>query len=235
MVRGRRYSFEKVLFIGASWYPHCALTPRSHYPLGVLYDAVGKAQRGNSSGPWKILLHFVAPAASSEISSLELTGAAICERLYFHSLKQALQLLYGSIRNFNELSLEKQSILWMSPTKKQWEQFYVVREALIPSAGQMKALPLRVLDARKRLPLTLPIPRQGSVQAIKGDKPASLRELLVDRLAVLTSDDLPHVDVVVQGVTCDLDTEAYEMWRLLCHADLFLYIVIRDREASLES
>ncbi len=196
---------------------------------------IGKAQRGRGSGPWKILVHFVAPAASSEISPLELTGAAICERLYFHSLKQALQLLYGSIRNFNELSLEKQSTLWMSPTKKQWEQFYVVREALVPSAGQMKSLPLRVLDARKRLSQPLPITRQRSAQAMNGDKPVSLREILLDRHAVLTREDLPHVDVVVQGVTCDLDAEAYELWKLLCHADLFLYIVIRDRETSIES
>lgn len=209
--------------------PSIGLRARSHYPLGVLYDAVGKAQRRSKSEPWKILVHFVAPATTSDIPSLELTGAAICERLYFHSLKQALQLLHGSIRNFNELSLEKQSILWTSPAKKQWEQFYVVRESLIPSVGQLKLLPLRVLDARTESMQSLPTTRQRAVP-IGGEKPETLRTILLDRLAVLTAQDLQHVDIVVQGVLCDLDVEIYEIWKLLCHSDLFLYIVIRARD-----
>lgn len=196
----------------------------------------GKHQRKNIHEPWKLTVHFVNPSTMNEVNPLELTGAKICERLYFHSLKQALQLLHGAIRHYNELSLEKQAELWAAPVFRRWEEFSVIREALIPSLSSAKHLPIRIIDARisEEDDKTQPKALRQRVVSISSDTTAddkniiTLRQILVDQLRILTPEELQRVNIVIQGIICDADVDAYEIWKYFCHADLFMYLIIES-------
>lgn len=232
---------------------HIPFLPCSHIPFGVLYDMYGRAQRP-AHQPWLITVHFLSPTTTTAaVDTLELTGFKLCEKLYFHSLKQSLQLLHGTVRMYNELSVEKQLLLWSAPTKRTrslWQQFRSVREHLIPTLSDIKQIPLRIIDQRAyETTGQVQIVRQRSVKIIQIDdnnsannttdntsiKTFSLQHVLVDMLHCVSVEELETTtNVVCHGVVLQNleQMDVYEFWSLCCHADLFLYIILTTKKAT---
>lgn len=219
--------------------------------MGVLYDLYGRSQR-QPNQPWRLIMHFSNQSSPSD--ALDLTSVLLCEKLYFHSLKQALQLLHGTIRPYNELSLEKQATLWQAPVWQRrqphiWVDFQSIRSELFPARPNIKQLPIRFLIPFNNSSSSSGsssssscsdsssetfILRQKSVRLQENASGAknhnyTLRQLLKDNATLFASscenDILPTV--IVQGIVLeDLDVDVVELWQLFCHADLFLYLVI---------
>jgi autophagy-related protein 5 len=205
---------------------------KSHLPFGVLYDLYGSTLSDHK--PWSIIVHFQPPhEAAAGNDSLDRATVRYCERLYFHSLKQALHLLHGSSRAFSELSLEQQSDLWLSPAsnRRKWDSFATVRTILMPrSPLETKHLPIRVVDINgmQRLRLVKAVNDEGMSR--------TLQQILLDELqlpyaaAAIDHEEADKnnpstVVVIAQGIQVPLTAPLYELWRRLCHTDLVLYLL----------
>lgn len=200
--------------------------------MGVLYDLYGTVAHHK---PWVIAVHFQPPPDAAGVD-LDRAAVRYCERLFFHSLKQALHLLHGSSRAFSEMSLEQQSDLWLSPfSRKKWDSFASVRSFLMPrSPLEIKHVPVRVVTMKgmQRLRLVKAVDDEGILR--------TLRQALIDELQLpsAASDTIEEEDsasmiedsdktvIVAQGIQIPLTAPLYELWRRLCHADLVLYLLL---------
>lgn len=213
--------------------------------MGVLYDLYGRSQR-QPNQPWCLTMHF--SNQSSPNDALDLTSVLLCEKLYFHSLKQALQLLHGTIRPYNELSLEKQATLWQAPVWQRrqphiWVDFQSIRFELFPARPNIKQLPIRFLIPFNNSSSSSSSSDSGSETFVLRQKSVrlqdntsgaidhnyTLRQLLKDNATLFASSCENGIlpTVIVQGIVLeDLDVDVVELWQLFCHADLFLYLVI---------
>lgn len=185
-------------------------------------------------------MYFQPPTAISDgaaIVDLDRAAVRYCERLFFHSLKQALHLLHGSSRAFSELSLEQQLDLWLSPAgRRKWDSFASVRSVLIPrSPLETKHLPVRVVDMNgtQRLRLVKAVDDEGIVR--------TLGQALLDELQLPSMANNEHEEdysstnegfddsriiVVAQGLQLPWTAPLFELWKRLSHADLVLYLLL---------
>jgi len=263
----------------------------SSLPIGVLFDIHHVAAKDavyDGLLPWKVTITFPTVASASSFSMFEFKFVSFlliilslliyrsslkqCESSFFHSIKQAVTLLSGSTKRFNDLSIEKQQRIWAAANKgslEDWKQSCC--ETLQPPfLCEMKNLPVRVLlihpstssgpgSSTSSSPgvslFQRPIPslvnstaagfsphhdpflrcgRCNRCQLIptshKGPGPAEdwyeeplLRALLTQ---LTLSQPLESYRCSVQGLPVSLDSPLAQLWRLLAHGDLFLYILI---------
>lgn len=188
---------------------------------------------------------------------LRCTNPEESEHFYFHSLKQALFLLHGTTRLFNELSVEQQRSLWRSVQFGDHVQYGDVAGRLRPSSllstendahchteaqaalAQVKIVPVRLLRPGKpALQRPVRLRRSSAADAVATDgsgsevPEAQLSLLLQQRTLgeVLSEDfaealDINPVKCIIQGITVPLEAPIYDLWCLMSHCDLFLYII----------
>lgn len=138
-----------------------------------------------------------------------------CESSYFHSLKQALFLLHGSTRVFNELSTERQKALWQAVSQSQPELCEDLIQHFRPAQDKAGAIPVRVSIAG--------LIRQKRIRTSDSSKELMLSDVLT-QFGVIRE---KGATVLVQGVVLSEDLPIYAAWRLLHHADLFLYLIVQ--------
>ena len=168
-------------------------------------------------------------------------------------MKQALFQLHGSTRLFNELSVEQQRDLWKSVQRGDRVSFDVVTKSLRPlalisqnetSAGtalnEIKTIPVRICQRDK--PITQrPVAIWQRLDrtedpSVHTDTTETEHKQMRTLNAVLTQDfkevyDCPdqnkHVQCIIQGIEVPLDAPIFDLWRLMSHCDLYLYITLR--------
>lgn len=225
-------------YASEAWFEADEIPLKCHLPIGVLYDLYGR-HRPNHHKPWRLTLcisHISPTAHSLPDSSLETTSPLLSEKLFFHSLKQALQLLHGSTSAFNMLHIDKQAILWNTPnvssSSSNWTTFHSIRQELLPTtftSAHMKQIPIKFIffSSEKQQYIV----RQKACKLNESTdqmSQLSLKSILTEHATLFPS---PPTSVIIQGIVIsqeDVEWEAnlVDIWRYFCHSDLFLYIIL---------
>jgi hypothetical protein len=147
-------------------------------------------------------------------------------------LKQALFVLHGTTRLFNELTVETQRSLWngvASGVQTTFEETTRSFKPPLPDSGavleaiKVKNLPVRLL--RRNKPTS-----QRPISPWKTTQTGSfelrlLQEVLIENFNFSEEELAAFKEkVVVQGIVVPLNAPVYHLWHLMCHCDLFMYI-----------
>ena len=104
----------------------------AHLPLGVWFDSLSLSTSPLCPSlplPLQLTVHF---SSFPAVHLLRCGHVPLMRSLYCHSLKQALFLLQGSTRGFNELSPEQQEQLWMGACEGNRDVYEAVAKLLRP-------------------------------------------------------------------------------------------------------
>ena len=112
-------------------------------PLGVLFD-LHCSQK--SSEPWKITVHFRDFPVETLLRCCSRESA---EKMYMHTLKQALFVLQGNTRSFNAMIPEQQQLLWEGANCGSRAQFEGVA-ADLRGFEAVKNVPVRILVRQRK-------------------------------------------------------------------------------------
>ena len=183
------------------WFSTISGVPlRWDLPLGLLYDA-----HGHGILPWRVLVRFRDfPSAQLLKSGLKET-----ETMFFHSLKQALNLLNGSARSFMDMRQHDQEALWQAVETGRFIDAWRIAQPLISS--EVHFAPIRLLSSRSFEVRQVPVPWEGTTL-----------EDAIDALAAGRKWENP----LVQGISPPLDSPVKELVRQMAAPDLFLYICV---------
>lgn len=218
----------------------------SNLPLGALYDLYAEQSRS-----MHIVVHFQAFPAQR---ILKCANAADCEHFFFHSLKQATFLLHGHTRLFNDLSVPQQQALWRAVCSTDQSAYDSVIASLLPAAPaycltndaalnqhahkDIKSIPVRVLRRDKptlQRPVSLFKTQRSSADGAQGSGAEcsampvkTVQDVLLQDFGTALS--LPaecySLEIRIQGISVPPEAPIYDIWRLMCHCDLVLYIVL---------
>lgn len=236
-----------------------------------------------------ILVHFQAFPTQTLLKCVTPEDS---EHFYFHSLKQALFVLHGKTRAFNDLAVDQQQTLWQAVRCSERSLFESIGAKFRPALPvadyqqlmNLKSLPVRLLRRGKPVvqrPVSLwkasstaslstavekvrlsPVGgtsggvaacTDGDIQTV-GNSSAedaagsdtvnsvpriapdpeqvkkSLEDVIIQDfgavLGVTDSDSCRSLEVVIQGITVPWEAPIYDVWRLMAHCDLFLYVVV---------
>eukprot|EP00607_Mallomonas_marina_P006509 CAMPEP_0182430904 /NCGR_PEP_ID=MMETSP1167-20130531/44680_1 /TAXON_ID=2988 /ORGANISM="Mallomonas Sp, Strain CCMP3275" /LENGTH=303 /DNA_ID=CAMNT_0024616581 /DNA_START=107 /DNA_END=1015 /DNA_ORIENTATION=+ len=139
------------------WFEYGECPLKSNLPIGVLFDMVYKGSV--SDFPWHIIIHY---SSFPRDQIIRCGSKDLAYRHYAHSMKQALYLLTGSTRVFNEMTGAKQDQLWESLCSGNRGQFEAVARHLRPSPDSARLLPIRLISAnshrtiQKNIPVYMP-------------------------------------------------------------------------------
>jgi len=196
-------------------------------------------------GPWEIKIHF---RRFPYDQLLQCDGDRIREQ-YFHSLKQALHLLHGSTRAFSALTMERRTDMWEGACAGDYSKFKPGFRELIPTViSAVRLLPVRLIRHHFpaiQKPITVFIPTIISSSATSAtslntttgvdSRETTLEDVLRIFFPTLeantnTPENVVDIDVInhifIQGVKVPSTAGIFEVWSILCSADLFLYLVI---------
>ena len=249
----------------------------SDVPVGVLHDLyLGKSK---FKSPWKISIHFQAyPKSVLIYKHVEV------EKVFFHSMKQALFMLYSNARVFNDLSIENQQLIWKGVVEARGSlQESLFNTVLKLPKDQVKLIPVRLIYLAAASPSpssavaianstnngnssedveshhgpvysteqvlafsqrpVKPLAATGAGASYLRDR--TLREVLIEDfrqyalqqapvsvvgvqppVAATSGDVSGNTVYLIQGMELSLDMPIYELWCIMAHADMFLYISI---------
>jgi len=153
------------------WFESYEQKLNSNLPIGVLYDCI--VHHIPLHTPWIITIHFQ-PMRDPSVS-VELIGMKQLERIFFHTMKQSLQLLYGTTRLFHELTVESQMMIWNATKEGHLEQYrQMITPLLAPiltisSAQSEDTNPhdkriLMINETIKHLPIRIIVHRENTTQ-----------------------------------------------------------------------
>jgi hypothetical protein len=197
----------------------------SNLPIGLQFDVIDNRDNIDCS-PWVLEARIRSNMEPSALSS---------EKSFFHTLKQALFVLHGNTRRYNELTMSDQQLLWrfccQSLSVAEDLAIESVYSNLFSTKDIVRALPVRLL-VKGNL-----IPTQSACKAVCADgRPRTLSEVLREdfamRESMLGEQSSSHVQstrsnqVSAQGISLDLSASIYSIYCALHEVDLFLYIVI---------
>lgn len=194
-------------------------------PVGVLFD-LNCSQ--NIAQPWKIIVHF-RDFPGDKILKCNTREAA--EKIYLHTLKQALFVLQGTTRAFNALVLEQQQLLWEGANSGSRGIFETVASELRGASEIIKCIPIRILllcqDNAKAGESPTHLCIQRPVHIFK-DQSQETQILLQDVLQkFIPEKNLSSNNIFIHGIHVPFETPILPLWKLCSHADLFLYIVVK--------
>jgi phosphoribosylformylglycinamidine (FGAM) synthase-like enzyme len=150
----------------------------------------------------------------------------LAEKNFFHSLKQALYLLYNSTKVFNEVTVEQQRNIWQSIMLGTTNSmYYKTIDDLKPNINLVKLLPIRFLRADQPT-VQRPIKVYKSTSASESNVEKTLGDLCEELNDLLVGNNSANKKFVIQGITVSLDAPIYAVWKHFAHADFFLYISI---------
>jgi hypothetical protein len=267
----------------------------SDIPMGVLHDLY--LGRGKFSNPWKIKVHF----QSYPRNVLNKSSTVFeLEKIFFHSIKQSIFLLYGTTMMFNDLNVEQQRNIWKAANTGERRLYEPVMKTIRPHKEAIKLLPVRLIQRHSPVITQKPVKvfadssmtsLQGVVSSIKRER--TLREILLEDFkqqvdfsnisasivsvsvnntnisgsmnsgGISSGKDIMHTNTMItqlssaftqqttlvsditttsnttqethqiqsipqqymcQGVVVSPDFPIYDLWCLMAHADLYLYI-----------
>ena len=227
----KEYEKDKIWFSGQDDKPI-----QWHLPIGFLYDIACTTSNSDELLPWKIVVRF---SKFPHNTILELANGKAAEENFFHSLKQALYIQYGSAKSVMSITRAEQSELWDA----------VMRCTLLVSLSGLYSPALTKLDF-STIPgnyfefkdscekfQTEDKIRHVAVRVFNGDLPLSQKSLTFetesDGLLSLQSALLqfPRASeakrMVIQGINvsklCHLPLES--IYKTFRHPDNFLYVV----------
>ena len=135
------------------WFESNGIPLRVNLPIGVLYDLMHRRSTTIPIVPWKIVVHFTGFPGEKVIKCPNEISSA---RLFAHSLKQALFLLYGSTRPYNTLPLDSQESLWLAAKWGQLSRFDHLVEMLMPNIESIRTIPVRIVFSTQSVTLQRP-------------------------------------------------------------------------------
>lgn len=122
------------------WFEFNGKPLKAHLPIGVIFDLVFDSKVDTL--PWEITIHYSGFPSNELIKCGTATESL---RMYSHSLKQALYLLSGSTRAFNELNIGRQSQLLEGIRTGNRGMFEEIARDLRPSEESVRLVPVRIL------------------------------------------------------------------------------------------
>ena len=205
-----------------------------HLPLGIIHDisSIGGSKTGTASEeyePWTITVHFQRPLKTN-------VNAIPCEdvqRLYFHSLKQALHQIMGTCASFNLLTIDHQNRLWKAANSSDIQEFSTISQIIYPTnpssdPSEVKQLPVRIIDKlfTIRQKLVRPFAKHLPNTPIKF---RTLLEVLEEDFCIIF-DVENNPAVVINGIEFDRNSlsliPAYDFYFVMKHADFYLYVLL---------
>ncbi|KAJ1415076.1 autophagy protein Apg5-domain-containing protein [Ochromonadaceae sp. CCMP2298] len=224
----KNFQQSAIEFSSHAWFEYAGTPLKSNLPIGVLSDVHREtSDRVDCSEPWRVIIHF-----QNFPAQLLLPGCdeSTSEKYFFHSLKQALFLLGGNTHAFNELGIEAQRKLWEGVYAGDRRLYEEVASKFLPAsllnvdsaeseAQSLKCIPMRIVQ-RSGAISQRPI---GFVSQSFGGNPTTLRDFLSEEFQGL---DIDGTAVLIQGIAAPLDVPLRDIWSLMCHGDLFLYVAL---------
>ena len=205
---------------------HYHLYSFSQYPIGILYDMFTTTQRLLCVLPWKVTLHFQGYPTNR---LLKCSSLLEMENHYSHSLKQALFLIHGSTRAFNELSVIQQQRIWSGASRGHRDQFEEVAMPLRLPEAQMRHIPVRLVHLSKQV---VQRPVHATVISKEGMRqPTTLGDVIfayAESVSMQQRQILPRA--ICQGIELPPHLGIYPLWRSFASADFFLYIILAEEE-----
>ena len=224
VARSARESFEESApDVGESgvWFEHDGKPLRWNIPIGVLFDYHRTNVRDDI--PFKITTRF---QSFPKNYLLPCSGEVDTESAFFHSMKQALCLRYGTARRLMDMPRANQETLWEGVVFAKFEKYWQPCSSLLVRDNEPNApqLPIRVLVRANDVSL------EGGARCLQSAIPLTSELTLNEAVeAVLKdnerNDDISKAKLVIQGVTPPSDAPAGEVWSQMCAHDLFLYVV----------
>jgi hypothetical protein len=172
-------------------------------------------------GLWAITVHF---QRFPHLKILKCDSTEQCKDIYFQSLKQALHLIHGSTYPVNALTLIQQQHLWESCSTCNYLMYSSASAAFVPTVETIRIIPVRYIRQDK------PTLQRPIFAFDKETNKEITLENAIRILLFLTGEETTNVNIEshlfrIQGVIVPLEAPIFEVWKDLCHADMFLYIV----------
>lgn len=234
------------------WF-ECALTHvelKHHLPFGLLYDQhnhqylkQGKYEQNELNPhyhqrPWKIYLHFQKPIARTPSNAMHFSDT---QRIFFHTIKQSLHLLYGNANLFNALTIEQQTTLWQSTNSGNYLSYKSVLSSLSSVEFEMRHIPIRFItadDMNMRQKLIKPFQKVVAEDGLEKEIEKSLETVLQTELQLQQekSEFQDNYSLVIQGICMSSSNwrniPIKQFYYLMRHADLYLYILLVPKRIS---
>ncbi|KAI8147430.1 autophagy protein Apg5-domain-containing protein [Fennellomyces sp. T-0311] len=196
--------------IGNIWYDFDGEPLKWHYPIGLLYDLSGCADR-----PWRITIHF----RDFPDELLKSPSVEAAQDMFMSMVKQADFLRHGTTKRVMNLSKKDQSQLWQSLSLDQYDAYWSVNQHLVENSDSLRFVPLRIY-----LPDRCPV-IQEVVSFTHDGNPRLLGDVLGDILPDLFPSGIAAVPIT-HGIRLPLDTPIGWASQNLSFADNFLHVVI---------
>lgn len=134
----------------AGYLTHDGVPLKWHLPLGLLYDLYVLSIRQPDTDlqdlppvPFKLLLHYT-PSAESAIVNLISPDPVRMHDFFINAVKEADFLRSGTAKPIMSLSATDSKALWSSTQDNDLTVFAKIHQSLLPSAGQLRNIPLRI-------------------------------------------------------------------------------------------
>jgi autophagy-related protein 5 len=224
--RSARESFQEAApDVGESgiWFEYDNKPLRWNIPVGVLFDYHGNNSNGKDDIPFKIIIRFQGFPKSNLIPC---AGELDAEKVFFHSMKQALCLRYGSAKKLMDMPRPSQESLWEGVVFGKFEKYWQSCSNILVSEGEKQPqVPIRVI-------VRTPETANEIARSIQGAVPWTEDMTLQRAVETILTNNEKYLDVnkcrvVVQGVHPPLDAPLTDVWLEMCSYDLFLYIVVK--------
>lgn len=217
------------------WFEYNGKPLKCNIPVGVLFDLFVP----NGIDAWDICIRF-GKFPSTEV--LRCCTPETCRRYFKHSLKQSVSVLHGSVHKVADLEISKQNNIWTSSCAGNLIEYEAVIQELRPVIPS-KFIPVRVLLKGCTI-IQRPVPSIVSSMALEEIAATSkvngnLREegpgratsraaCIQDVLEICLSkqSEVTNHDIFIHGIRVLPSAPLWDVWRLMSHGDLFLYIVV---------
>jgi len=224
-----------------------------HLPLGLLYDVyvlstqdAGPEHASSAPSPFSLTVHF---ATDPEKHSMPDATPVVVHDSFINSVKEADFLRSGTAKPIMTLSAQESKALWSSTQDNDLATFSKIHHALVPSAGQIRNIPLRVYlpsppdqdpsraqikVVQSQIPPTVPASGQTSAATLRGGaagQPQTLGTALHQLVPTLfPSRRTPILATpLLHGAPVPMGSHLEELVRWACYADGWLSVVVAMR------
>ena len=146
----------------AGYFTYDGVPLKWHLPLGLLYDlhvlSVGDSTADQpiaDSIPFRLTLHYTPDSASAHVNLINPDPVRMHD-FFINAVKEADFLRSGTAKPIMSLSAADSKALWASTQDNDLTVFAKIHQSLLPSAGQLRNVPLRIY---------LPMPPEESESA----------------------------------------------------------------------
>ncbi|OQR94784.1 hypothetical protein THRCLA_08097 [Thraustotheca clavata] len=196
----------------AIWFSVDSRPLKWQLPFGVLYDLYAQKKL-----PWEVTVHFQGYPTQQLLPWDDMSAV---EAHFINNYKQAMYLLYGSTKWIMNLPQQKQGLLWQGVLKNDYQLFHSIHADVLPANEPRRNIPVRIVLANEPM-IQMPIS-------------ASRQELLTihDVLTYLVPDlDISTHEILVHGVTVDLEVSIEGLYKSFVYPDGFLYITLTRHQS----